>query len=202
MKLGQWVVGAVAAVGLAATAGTASAQSFGGGQGPWTGFYVGGSAGYGWAQDSEPSPSGFVGGLYAGYNLQFGSAVVGIEGDYSFASMDASETISGVRVSVGVDSLWSIRARLGFAASRELLVFGTVGYGAFNIDGKATDGVTTVKVSDDRSGLVLGGGVDYAFTRNWIGRLEYQRYFGKGNDEFSGADGDLNVFRAGIAYKF
>src|SRR3954467_1809136 len=65
----------------------------------WSGFYIGGNVGYGWAK-SDPgvtsfyqpigtlqgtyagpghSPSGFIGGLQAGFNYQINSLVLGWE---------------------------------------------------------------------------------------------------------------------------
>src|SRR5687767_5917717 len=61
----------------------------------WTGFYVGGQVGYGWnANDNDfvlpggfvvqsgdfgDEGDGFLAGVHAGYNVQFGSFVVGVE---------------------------------------------------------------------------------------------------------------------------
>jgi outer membrane immunogenic protein len=78
----------------------------------WTGFYVGGHAGYGWSKfddiDDEnlvgfftgdsfgsPEPKGFVGGFHAGYNWQVSSMlVIGIEGDFSFSNMKKDQTLN------------------------------------------------------------------------------------------------------------
>ena len=59
----------------------------------WTGFYIGGHAGYAWSDvtwdnvslTGEPvsnDDSGFIGGGQVGYNWQFGQVVLGIEGTY------------------------------------------------------------------------------------------------------------------------
>jgi outer membrane immunogenic protein len=62
----------------------------------WTGFYIGGNAGYGWGGgnvdvgfvpalfDASPfsvrtDPKGFIGGAQAGYNWQYSALVLGIE---------------------------------------------------------------------------------------------------------------------------
>ena len=111
------VMKSIAAAAIVAVgASSASAQGFGiASQGPWTGLYLGANAGYGWARDTDPSISGFVGGIYGGYNIQAGALVLGVEGDYTFSGMNASQTISGINVDVGVSSLWSVRGRLGVA---------------------------------------------------------------------------------------
>ena len=82
----------------------------------WSGFYVGGHAGYGWGHDPFTSslgsqqggipgfqsfnvppvtlsgldPKGFVGGAHFGYNQQWGSWVGGLEVDISGTAMKAS----------------------------------------------------------------------------------------------------------------
>ncbi len=78
---------------------------------PWTGFYIGANAGYGWGTTTDnligyppfnwaifniapgvPATfdhtlGGFIGGGQAGYNFQTGSFVFGVEGDFSFSNI-------------------------------------------------------------------------------------------------------------------
>jgi outer membrane immunogenic protein len=83
----------------------------------WTGFYVGGRAGYGWnagydTDDPLSSPSffnqmayqryvdasGFVGGGEVGYNWQFNRRfVLGAETDFSGSDMDGRSNLNGLR---------------------------------------------------------------------------------------------------------
>jgi outer membrane immunogenic protein len=37
-----------------------------------------------------------------------------------------------------------------------------------------TGGVFSVGASDTRGGWVVGGGIEYGFTPNWTGKVEYQ----------------------------
>jgi outer membrane immunogenic protein len=82
----------------------------------WSGFYVGGHAGYGWAKadtDVNPLPSaatfinlapttielrpkGFNGGVQAGYNWQFGNMVVGGETDMTWSDMREDVVVSPI----------------------------------------------------------------------------------------------------------
>src|ERR1700734_731539 len=62
----------------------------------WTGFYIGANGGGGWGHSWWQSPStgvnlsgGQVGGT-AGYNWQFGNAVLGVEGDLDWSKISGT----------------------------------------------------------------------------------------------------------------
>jgi outer membrane immunogenic protein len=210
----------------------------------WTGFYVGVHAGYAWgdvdddldhrfedggytvetAADSVDI-DGFIGGAHAGYNVQFGSFVIGLEGDVDFSGADGDEDFSAdggdITGNLSLDSNWqaSIRARAGFAIDRALIyATGGVAFADADLEFDATDGVDEFHFSDSQTftGWTIGLGAEYAFTDNLIGRLE-GRYTDFGDPDFDlgdledafGADGnDVNVewtqfsILAGISYKF
>ena len=88
------VLGAVALIAAGWTASTQAADLSYGSPAPytvnqplnmysWAGPYLGANLGYGWGSvDNNPTnPSGFVGGVQAGYNWQSGAMVFGLEGD-------------------------------------------------------------------------------------------------------------------------
>src|ERR1700709_1570255 len=56
----------------------------------WAGPYLGGNLGYAWGSvDNNPTnPSGFQGGVQAGYNWQNGPWVFGVEGDVQITGAD------------------------------------------------------------------------------------------------------------------
>src|ERR1051326_1071744 len=81
----------------------------------WTGFYAGVNVGYGWASaesnfsvsagpllatpiasTEKLSPRGIIAGGQAGYNLQIGSFVYGIEGDIQYSGQTAASASGGV----------------------------------------------------------------------------------------------------------
>ena len=68
-------------------------------------------------------------------------------------------------------------------------------------------GGATLSGSDTFVGWTLGGGVEYAFTDNWIGRVEY-RHYDFGDKDLDGPAGlgsiDLNTsaLTMGVACKF
>src|SRR2546421_919176 len=63
----------------------------------WTGFYVGGHVGYGWAEKDwrdafglnvSNKTNGFLGGGQVGFNYQIGQFVLGAEGDFSWSGIN------------------------------------------------------------------------------------------------------------------
>lgn len=187
----------------------------------WTGGYVGAQAGYLWgdgrledgAAFNEPDPDGFIGGLYAGYNFQMqNNVVIGAEVDVVYADVDGTgqTIVGGVPIDQFVDQElnWSgaVRGRLGYALDRFLpYVAGGVAFG--DIDATVhTLGFPDASESASYVGWTIGGGLEYAFTDNLIGRAEY-RYTDFGSETLDGdvvADMELetNEVRFGIAYKF
>ncbi len=150
----------------------------------WTGFYIGAHLGYG--RDEGSDATGIVGGGQIGYNWQFArNWVIGIEGDIS--ATDISENTIPARV----DYLGSIRGRLGYAMGRTL-VYGTGGWGTGQVTGA---GLT---ISSDA--WVIGGGLEWAFSRNWSGRAEFLHY--EFDDNGLPGRGYAQVFRIGVNYRF
>jgi outer membrane immunogenic protein len=186
----------------------------------WTGFYIGGNAGYGWntgggnefcigptgvlgdpdCQVLPPGVSGtsvgrgaLVGGQF-GYNWQSGSVVYGLETDFDAAFIRSSTAVNGPFALAGlpgiatppgiftsslrVESLGTVRGRLGYALVDRLLVYATGGlvYGEVEANSLLTSpGSATIypgATSKFSVGWTLGGGVDYALTANWSVKAE------------------------------
>jgi opacity protein-like surface antigen len=170
-----------AVLGTLALSNPAAAQDY---PAIWTGFYAGASVGYGEVFD-EPAAfdvSGGLLGMHLGYNYQLGSAVIGVEGDYTGSWME-----DGI---LDVDYLASIRARAGYSLGNALL-YGTLGY--------AWADATTLGGSGDFDGLVLGAGLEYKFADNWSARVEGLQYWLKPSS--GGLDDlDVGVVRAGLTW--
>jgi outer membrane immunogenic protein len=210
----------------------------------WTGFYVGAQVGYQFNDSEDDTFSdgrfrftrngsllsdfdegeddGFVAGAHAGYNFQFGSFVLGVEGDIEgvFGDDDDDDfdglvvtnvaTNQAVLYSIGASTLdWqgSIRARAGFAFDRAL-VYATGGFAFGGLSGGFSNGLFDDDDDDTVTGYTLGAGVEYAFTNALTARLEY-RYtsFDEINTRFGDVELDSDSFdfhtvRLGVSFKF
>ena len=191
----------------------------------WGGFYAGLDLGYAWESaafnnfggvSNNFNPNGIIGGAYLGYNFQLGqSFVLGLEGDIEGGSVKKSVNPIALAIPLGSnialtnDFRASIRARAGLAVDRALIYLtGGVAFANFNLKSTWGNALFSEQWNVGRSGWTLGGGVEYAFTQNWVGRLEY-RFSSFGNfSHFSPFVGPTtqrindSAIRAGIAYKF
>ena len=114
----------------------------------WTGAYIGGHLGAGFADGRYRAgiggpgtpisidADGVLGGILAGYNLQHDRLVFGLEGDISFGDVGGRTTRAGVsNPRLETDFIATIRTRLGYAWDR-VLVFGQVGIGFADVEVK------------------------------------------------------------------
>ena len=212
----------------------------------WVGFYLGAHGGYGWGENNfsrnenavplvqipGPGLQGAVYGGHAGYNWQFGRAVAGLELDFSVADIRGSTQVNYVLPAPSsvtttfankVESLGSIRARLGWLPMDNVLLYGTAGLGWERLGRTYTSAATSAagvntfvsESATDRFGWVAGAGIETMLPGgNWIGRLEYLHY-GFGTVEISFAatiagvssfatagNHGIDILRAGLSYKF
>jgi outer membrane immunogenic protein len=182
----------------------------------WSGFYVGATAGGHWSNVSvdpvltDPAvffaagsgpiirsfsqttqhPSGFAGGVEAGFNWQTGQFVFGVEGDFTWLNGGANRALTGFPAPVVVGDfetnsanaryLATIRPRAGisFFDNRALAyVSGGVAFARLNTSDlfSATGGTNPagVNATFNRTGWTVGGGLEYMITRNWSVKGEY-----------------------------
>ncbi len=174
----------------------------------WTGFYVGGNFGYGWAATDATARSvtaastsydmkGPTAGAELGLNAQMGNWLVGVESDlqWSWQKTNGGNTAAlFTSAGFGVPSnivetdkvTWygTTRARLG-VVSGPLLIFGTGGiaYGQFKFDTNLAG--TNFYVTTTRIGWAVGGGVEAMLTKNWSLKAEYLHLdFGGFNQDY------------------
>lgn len=185
----------------------------------WTGFYIGANAGGGWGtktfyEDPEGpfgkqvQVNGFLGGLQGGYNYQVNWVVFGIEGSFDWA--DLRGNFDGLAPKVSW--LANVKGRVGGAIDHALLyVTGGIAWAHDKYEFLSCCGGTTVSASETRTGGLLGAGIEYAFTPNWSGKVEYNFIdFGKKTVTFCEAadcepipiDQQIHTVTVGLNYKF
>jgi outer membrane immunogenic protein len=177
-------------------------------------------------------PNGFTGGGQIGCNYQTGNFVFGIEADFNAFDLNLSspQTATGlfpiggglftVNNSVKTDWLITARPRIGYAWDTVLLyvtgglavtkVKFSTNYFDFSGDIEGASFNTT------KTGWTVGGGLEYALTRNWTTKVEYL-YADFGSTSISQFRNNLpntapvfnhnvpltaNIVRAGVNYKF
>lgn len=133
----------------------------------WAGPYIGGNVGYSWGDvTSNPtSPSGFNGGVQAGYNFQTGGPwVIGIEGDLQISGAEDRFAIWKF------SNPWfgTLRGRVGYALNN-IMFYGTGGL-AF---GSLRANVLGASESHSSLGWTVGAGVEFGLTQNWTAKVEY-----------------------------
>jgi len=194
----------------------------------WAGAYVGLQGGYAWGEfeanvlagnneDEVEDAEGFLGGVFVGYNFQFGGPwVFGIEGDFEGTGIDTDEDNDDDEDEDGGDDSFdasvnwqaSIRGRAGIGFDRALLyATGGIAFADFDINGDGGDGDDDEDDGDTELGWTAGAGVEYAFTDNIFVRGEY-RYadfddFDDEDDEFGEVqDLETHTVRGGVGFKF
>jgi outer membrane immunogenic protein len=148
----------------------------------WAGPYAGLSAGYGFSGHADARDAGtnvktkgFVGGVFGGYQWQQENFVYGAEADIGYNGTKGSS--NGIEAKSGLEG--SLRARLGYSVTPEILLYGTGGLAAKNQ--KIDDGVSSE--SKAMLGWTAGVGTDIKITDNVFGRVEY-RYTDYGDKDF------------------
>ncbi len=218
----------LASAGLAALAAGAEAADFGALPPPrgapvlvpfftWNGFYAGFNAGYGFGHSRWTSTAGVTTGNFniggalvggtAGYNLQLGGFVFGIEADIGWSNIKGS-TATSCAGTCATSNNWlgTARGRIGYAFDRFLpYVSGGAAFG--DIKGSTTPGGS---FSAAAVGWSAGGGLEYAFLNNWSAKVEYLHIdLGKATCSAACSAGSpiavtltAQIVRGGLNYKF
>lgn len=142
-----------------------------GGNVNWTGFYIGGQLGYGFADsDFTSSDESFMGGVTLGYDHDFGQWVLGGALDYDF-------TDATVAPGTDLEEVFRLKVRAGPKIDRGLL-YGAAGWA--NAD--------TSNMGDD-DGWFIGGGYEYMVNDRFSvgGEVLYHQF-----DSFNGTGNDID----------
>jgi outer membrane immunogenic protein len=199
------------------------------------GFYLGGNVGWGyydhtwndrdaWAKNEvdlalpssvSSTTDGFVGGVQAGYNMQRGCTVFGIETDYSWANLKNSTfntdgqpgaALDRLTVRSELNSFGTIRTRAGVVVDNVLLyTTGGVAYaqfrGSWTTQNILAGGVLTetFAVSDTRWGWVAGVGTEWAVWKNVS--IKSEALYMKFEDQHSAGNSPQAVLNGNPAHK-
>jgi opacity protein-like surface antigen len=197
----------------------------------WTGPYMGLSAGSTWGrthwafQGVDPDFAGILAGGQAGYNLQRGRLVGGIEADAGSSNargavgcpLQNQPFLFSCQNNIG--ALGSLTARLGYTWGRALVyakggwAFGDVTAGTsvnFVDPGVASPppATTVARSTNWENGWTVGAGMEYALTDRWSAKAEYMHYefpqydVALAPNATSSATTAGNTVRIGVNYHF
>jgi outer membrane immunogenic protein len=194
----------------------------------WSGIYIGANGGYAFGTSAWNDPTGalaippgaistgnfntngWLAGGTVGGNVQWGSAVLGIEGDWDWSNINGTSGTPFGCLPGGcetkADWLATVRGRAGWAFDRVLL-YGTGG-AAFAPVQAGFPVAGTGFSSNTQVGWTAGAGLEFAFAPNWTAKAEYlyadlgsstctANCFGNTSVKFTD-----NIVRAGINFKF
>jgi outer membrane immunogenic protein len=177
----------------------------------WTGVYVGGLVGGGFANHdvSDPSlgpllgapyaqgisASGFIGGVDGGARYQLGRVVVGFEGDITWGNLNGTNTDAfgpdsfTITRAITADTKWTATTAgtIGITFDPTVLLYAKAGVAFANTgytDSWSVPGLVPFggTASDTRVGWMAGTAVEWAFANNWSLKVEYAYLdFGKRN---------------------
>jgi outer membrane immunogenic protein len=152
--------------------------------------------------------SGLVGGVEAGYNWQWSNWLLGVEADFSLAGMNGRASGTSFLTTAftqtttaeqSTDWYGTVRGRVGWLATPNLLLFGTGGFaygrvrdsadyttsatpglflstGPGGISVVCSPGVACMVGSSSaiKTGWTAGGGVEWLLDQHWSAKIEYQ----------------------------
>jgi outer membrane immunogenic protein len=205
----------------------------------WSGLYVGGHIGYGWGRTDisdrtlfglfagiptqRIDSDGFLGGVQAGWNYQFGRFVLGSEVTFSWSDINGSETspffvLGNITRTSKMDWVGTATTRLGVSIWDRTLVYSKIGaaWGHFKYnDNVSVPGVGSIydsSASETRTGWTVGTGIEWAFLGGWSAKAEYNYMdFGRRTVDFASVgpipvnldiDQRVSIVTVGLNYRF
>jgi outer membrane immunogenic protein len=163
----------------------------------WTGCYIGGNVGGGWAKTEQTrvtrlgvvavadygssEDSNFIGGAQIGCDYQFaGNWVVGMQGMFDFGDIDSSHTLPAFPAFTSVNTtknIFTVTGRLGYLFAPQVLGYVKGGGAWARVDHNtllpAGAGLSESATGIDRQGWTVGGGVEWMFAPGWSVFGEY-----------------------------
>jgi opacity protein-like surface antigen len=179
----------------------------------WSGPYVGVNFGAAWTNNSLNLPGNtiygglteFIGGVQAGYNVQIGRLLFGVEGDFDGTTFNHPAMPTPTLGSISQNWIGTMAGRFGITSDR-WLVYGRAGGGWAQTNLALSAPGMVGNSSTIGGGWLLGAGLEYGFKSNWTVKLEYD-YLALGNLTTAVApalsvSNAVQTIKAGINYKF
>jgi outer membrane immunogenic protein len=194
----------------------------------WSGFYLGGHVGHIWGKsrvtdngvltESGAPTNGAVGGILTGYNWQSGPLLLGVEGDIGWSNAEGHGTPipPPAPAPVAAPNTYKLEwdshivGKAGFALDRwSIFATGGVAIAGFSFQqGVLPTEPLANSISKTYVGFSVGAGVEYAFTQNLLGRLQYI-YDDFGSQDYTAVDGGAynvkltdQTLRGALSWKF
>lgn len=156
----------------------------------WSGYYIGGSAGYGWADISgyytygpsigSATAKGETLGIQVGYDYQSSDWVWGPQLSYEWTNMSGDHRFihgSGPRnfVTYDIDSLITLTARVGYLVDEKTLTYIKGGWALANTNYDDSDPALPYTGNEkvSRNGWIAGFGLEHKFLRDLSAFAEY-----------------------------
>jgi outer membrane immunogenic protein len=180
----------------------------------WSGFYLGGQVGYLWGHTRIEETgtralgptNGVIGGVLGGANWQTGRFVLGAEADFGWSNahgMDRNPVTMDL-FTYEIRTTTHARGRIGYDFNGTL-VYLAGGFAVAHAHVEEMNGAFLV--GKLYSGGTIGAGIEHAFTRQILGRIEYlyddfgHKTYTTGADTYRvGVTGQ--TVRAAVVYKF
>ncbi|MBR1222290.1 carbohydrate porin [Bradyrhizobium sp. U87765 SZCCT0131] len=190
----------------------------------WTGFYLGGHAGYGTGSLGpntlpipdqgvfvDPTVTGLIAGFQGGYNLQLrNNWVVGVEADISLSSPVDQSRLAPAPYNTTLDFTGTARARLGYAFGPVLpYVAAGLAFGQSKMIGYDDSGNPLSSRERLHLGWSAGAGVELAVGGPWSARIAYD-YLDLGRRTYAvdglalpgvGVDPKIQTVTVGLNYR-
>ncbi len=182
----------------------------------WTGPYAGIQGSY--ILNSEVNhfvgtiqADGYSGGVFAGFNKQYGNFVIGAEAEWNWASMTGNQNIGPVNISHSLEAYGAIKGRLGLAYG-PYMIYGHGGLAFAETNATISVGGFSTTANTNHQGFTYGAGLEAMFATNWTARVEYSLWdFDSASYGFpivgpigfaTPADLKFQTIKAGVAYRF
>jgi outer membrane immunogenic protein len=187
----------------------------------WSGCYIGGNVGAGWARVSQSQVgkvngapivppndfgggenTGLVGGGQIGCDYQFATAwVVGVQGMFNWSNLQSTHTLPAFPAFNSTDrmkSVFTATGRLGYLFTPSVLGYVKGGAAFTRVDSAINGTVPAPFLSEtasyDRTGWTVGGGIEWMFAKGWSVFGEYNYLdFGTRNVSYVQAPGTFGL---------